>query len=311
METKNDTTITSLPERIILAIDITCEMSELFTKTKTKLQVAAQALTMFVQMKTIQYTNQQTQFALVLLAPSGVQWMIDFTTDIAYVLSAIDGLTVAMGEEDKVLDMSKLLQLVQEQFYRGNQSLGTFTRVFCIFGRSTQIPIYSMGRDCHAALLQHPGFGFDVLYLHQKPRADNHVREIFDAFGQTDVVESSTCPNYLFARHHKAQVVMRDVAMLLQHPGLRQPQPKNFDEMKEMIRFGVAPLLGVTTPTGGGGGGGSGGGGGGGNSNVVMDAAVNEMSELDVVEPPLLSTVVQVLPGDVVSDAVIHAELVP
>ena len=239
--------IASLPEKIVLAIDFTSEMGALFTKSKTKLQIVVQALKMFITLKSTTYTKEPTQFALVSLSPSGPQWTVDFTADTNYLLSAIDGLTVAQPGEDKVLDISVFLQLVQEHFYQHNSSapspssgmFGTFFRVVCIFGRSNQIPIYSMGRDCHAELLQHPGFGLDILYLHQKPNANNSVREIFDVLGKTDVVNSATCPNYFFARHHKAQLVMRDVAMLLQHPGLRRPQPKNFDSMKELLRHGV------------------------------------------------------------------------
>ena len=282
-----------MPEKIILSVDITSEMSELFTKSKTKLQVAAQALKKFVTLKSSIYSNSQTEFALILLTPSGAQWMIDFTSDHHYILSAIDGLTVAIGEEDKVLDMSQFLQLVQEHFQAEN---GTFLRVFCIFGRSIQIPIFSMGRDGHSELLQHPGFGIDILYLHQKPREENFVREVFDALGAAD--QNGHVHNYLFARHHKAQLVMRDVAMLLQHPGLRKSQPKNFDAMKEMIRFGMSKssnhdvqLNGSTV------------------SNVVVDAiASNEVN----IPPPSPSTVVEVLQEGVgVSGSIIvQAEVV-
>ena len=43
------------------------------------------------------------------------------------------------------------------------------------------------------------------------------VRQIFDALGKTDVQGiQEKCPNFLFARHHKAQKLMRDFSMLMQ-----------------------------------------------------------------------------------------------
>jgi hypothetical protein len=235
------TETSSLSERIIIAVDNTEEMAELFTKTRTKLQVVIQALKMFVSLKSSSSSHQSAEFALVLLSPEGSQWMFDFTSDTAFVLSAIDALTVAFGEQGGVLDMSTLLQLVQEHFpQRSTTPTISYCRVLLVFGRSNDVPIYSMGRGAHAELLQHPGFGFDVMYLHQKPNETNHVREVFDALGRTDVQNvEGNCPNFLFARHHKAQLVMRDTSMLLQHPGLRKLQPKNFDEMKDMLRFPI------------------------------------------------------------------------
>ena len=249
-------TMESLTERIILAVDITEEMSELFTKTRTKLQIITQALKMFVSLKSSALMNShlaKNEFAIILLTPTGPQWMIDFTSNSEYILSAIDGLTpVAAGESNggqaEPLDMSQLLQLVLENFHPKDTSKISFCRVLCVFGRSNVVPVYSMGRAAHAELLQHAAFGFDVIYLHQKPAENNKVRDIFDSLGQTDVADSNKCPNFLFARHRRSQDVTRDVACLAQHPGLRKPQPKNFDEMKEMLRYRVP----VTVPSVGG-----------------------------------------------------------
>ena len=68
----------SLTERIILAVDITEEMSELFTKTRTKLQIITQALKMFVSLKSSALINShlaKNEFAIILLTPTGPQWM--------------------------------------------------------------------------------------------------------------------------------------------------------------------------------------------------------------------------------------------
>ena len=137
-------------------------------------------------------------------------------------------------------------------------------------------------------MLQHPGFCFDVVYLHQKPNETNAVRQIFDALGKTDVQGiQEKCPNFLFARHHKAQKLMRDFSMLMQHPGLRKPQPKNFDLMQEMLRFTIPTEVEVVP---------------------VLPSSSSSSSSSDVQQVALV--VDDVERNDVISAEVIQAEVV-
>ena len=277
-----------LPEKIIIAVDISKQMADLFTKTRTKLQVIVQALQMFVSLK----STTKTEFALCLLDSEGAKWIMDFTSEIGLLKAALNGLKIAsMEEQVKVFDMSTLLQLVQTHFEQPTQpNLISMYRVLFIYGRSeaTDVPIFSMGREAHVELLQHPGFCFDVVYLHQKPNETNAVRQIFDALGKTDVQGiQEKCPNFLFARHHKAQKLMRDFSMLMQHPGLRKPQPKNFDLMQEMLRFTIPTEVEVVP---------------------VLPSSSSSSSSSDVQQVALV--VDDVERNDVISAEVIQAEVV-
>ena len=101
-------------------------------------------------------------------------------------------------------------------------------------------PAFSAGSaDLHADVLGHPGFVFDLLYLHDLSMgmSEDEHQVIFNAFGTLKVRGDGffyhKCPSFFFARRAEDDdSVHQAVAMMLQHPALRQEQPEDFDKMR-------------------------------------------------------------------------------
>ena len=163
---------------------------------------------------------------------------------------------VAATAREFRLDLSLLLTTLK-QHLDPNPPLSSLLHVICAYGNdSAAAPIFSAGNaDAHMDVLGHPGFVFDLLYLHseagttaattpaESQQRQRQHQEKFNAFGALKVRGDYfyyKCPSFFFARspQHEDSVHMA-VAMMLQHPALRLEQPEDFAEMEQLLRLGT------------------------------------------------------------------------
>ena len=212
-------------------------------------------------------------FAVWVLHPHTLEPHVvsEFNSDAAAVLAALASvlaetgrLTAAAGAADgaAALDLSRLLMRLKP-LLDPDPHLSSLLHVVCAYGGNIgpsysssasssasafascpAAPFFSAGgADAHADVLGHPGFVFDLLYLHDAEDtsiSDEQHQTVFNAFGGLKVRGDGffyhKCPSFFFARRTQDEgSVHMAVAVMLQHPALRLEQPEDFGEMERLL----------------------------------------------------------------------------
>lgn len=254
--------LSSLPERIVLCVDLELGSSSATSgagSDRSKLDVAIAALSTFVRAKLSLASPTQLQarvhvrpneFAVGVIHPqSGARLVSSFSSDVDSVLPILEGLkNLADLEESQggsqPLDLSQLLDTMKK-YLDPSPHFTNILRLICVYGNSSVVPVFSSGGVAsHMEILAHPGFVFDLLYLHDdlRDRGQSIVRDIYYKFGELKLKGDGyffhKCPSFFFARHQLGSSLHMAVAMLLQHPAMRQEQPRNFASLESLLCVG-------------------------------------------------------------------------
>jgi hypothetical protein len=103
-------------------------------------------------------------------------------------------------------------------------------RLVFIYSRSTVLPTYNLSTSKIAEsypILNHPNFFLDALYIHNKPKQNPLVQEIFDRITMVD------CKHVCFfdAEYAKSDRIFNFLALLVAHPLQRSSQKKHVTKL--------------------------------------------------------------------------------
>ena len=264
-ETHRAVGLSSLPERLLLLL---AAPSKIAIEALSQFVTAKASLTVPARSGARGDTSVLHTFAVCVLHPHTFEPRVvsEFTSDATAVLATLEQVLTEYGHQNAnlangacapaALDLSRLLMYVKPML-NPSPHMSSLLRVVCVYrgnenssssSSSASAPIapfFSAGVPAHVDVLGHPGFVFDLLYLHNSDtttKSDEQHQAVFNAFGPLKMSGDGffyhKCPCYFFARCiQDLDGIHVAVAMMLQHPALRQPQPEDFCEMEKLLLF--------------------------------------------------------------------------
>lgn len=150
----------------------------------------------------------------------------EFTSDAASSIETIQSLA-ATETRYAVADLTQLFKIAYEEGYRAERQ-GRILRVVLIYCRSSTKPH-------HHWPVKPKNFTMDVVYLHDKPAADNCPQNVYDAL--VDALEHvSQYEGYILeSGQGLARVLFRQICIILSHPLLRCMQD-DLDIPKQVVK---------------------------------------------------------------------------
>jgi hypothetical protein len=234
-----------VPERIILAIDLSREMlsSEFDASTHessapapanaptlTRLKVLQDCLVTFVLAKS--EFNPAHEYAVCVLLDGAVKFVQDFTASYLQTIDTI--LSLKAGADYRAFDVSQLFAAVVQRcpevvHFTSSRVPDKTVRLILAFGRSFVVPTCS-DLALRERLIASRFFFFDTLYLHAKAGVNGACpQQIFDFFtfcSQADATNAalSETPksSYVFECTARASRLHAYVCKLLAHPLQRE-----------------------------------------------------------------------------------------
>mmetsp|Transcript_75422 Transcript_75422/g.151628 ORF Transcript_75422/g.151628 Transcript_75422/m.151628 type:complete len:238 (-) Transcript_75422:140-853(-) len=216
-------------EDILLCIDVNSEMGELWGEggSSSRLDTLKTSISHFVRHKAA--INKAHRFGVCVLT-DGVSLNLEPTGDIDLVLAIIDACREAPSEQSFELD--KLVHGI-DQWFGGRLRkpvLAHARTIRCVvfYGRSYAMPTCTSGKP--TALLDHPLFFLDILYVHKKLSKENPEKNIcqdaYDFFMDTFECDSDEKSEYIVEVSGSGSTsrLHQHMAMLLAHPKTRDDQ---------------------------------------------------------------------------------------
>lgn len=220
---------------ILLCVDVSEEVGEPWHDVSgpTKLGAIKEVLSTLVRTKLA--INPRHEFGVCLLADEATL-ALPFTNDGDIVRATLDSLSVVPCTSG--FEFHSLFELL-EQHVDLDAWPDSLVRVVLVYGRSHAVPTLSAA----PALLEHPRFFLDALYIHKKMSAPGVVcQDVYDFFMQnfeSDVDHAAgPAPHktaYFFEVATSVTRLQQHVMMLLAHAGQRDDQ----DSFLEKLEFCV------------------------------------------------------------------------
>ncbi len=230
-----------LHERIIFLIDTDKEVTELYTKRKTRLEVIKDCISIFVENKLSipSHYSKTAEFAIYILGEH-VGCFLNFTSCKREVLNAIDKIDVLGDSNGDAVDFSTICDLIEMKtvnMTKENDNLSIYHIIF-VYARSNSVPFWSKGKRSHRDFLINTNVVWDIFFLHTKSMEESvqqKAKEVFlslcDIADISDLVnleeekQNVKFPSYIFARSAGGHKLYLEFAMLMAHPALRDAQP--------------------------------------------------------------------------------------
>ncbi|CAL5036795.1 unnamed protein product [Urochloa decumbens] len=172
-----------------------------------RMDAVRQALLLFVHSKLAMWPDHRFAFASLGETVSMVKK--DFSSDVGSAMEAIHSLS-ASESRYAMADLTQLFKIAYQEGKRA-ESQGRLLRVVLIYCRSSTKPH-------HQWPVKPKNFTLDIIYLHDKPTADNCPQKVYDAL--VDALEHvSQYEGYILETGQGlARVFFRQMCILLSHP---------------------------------------------------------------------------------------------
>ncbi|KAL6606197.1 hypothetical protein ACP70R_041850 [Stipagrostis hirtigluma subsp. patula] len=193
-----------------------------------RMDAVKQALLLFVHGKLTMCPDHRFAFAKLGDTFSWVKK--DFSSDPGAAMEAIHSL-YALDSRCAMADLTQLFKVAYEEGKRA-ESQGRLLRVVLIYCRSSTKPQ-------HQWPVKPKNFTLDVIYLHDKPTADNCPQKVYDAL--VDALEHvSQYEGYILETGQGlARVLFRQTCILLSHP-LQRCNQDDLDIPKPVVKKTLA-----------------------------------------------------------------------
>ncbi|KAL5224349.1 hypothetical protein ABZP36_010988 [Zizania latifolia] len=193
-----------------------------------RMDAIKQALLLFVHSKLTMCPDHRFAFASLGDTVSLVKK--DFSSDAGSAVEAMQSLTAS----DARYAMADLTQLFKIAYQEGKRAelQGRLLRVVLIYCRSSTKPQ-------HQWPIKQKNFTMDIIYLHDKPTADNCPQKVYDAL--VDALEHvSQYEGYILETGQGlARILFRQTCILLSHP-LQRCMQDDLDIPKQVAKKAVA-----------------------------------------------------------------------
>ncbi|KAL6839597.1 hypothetical protein ACP4OV_030536 [Aristida adscensionis] len=194
-----------------------------------RMDAVKQALLLFVHSKLAMCPDHRFAFAVLRDTVSMVKK--GFSSDTGAAMEAIHSL-VASESRFAIADLTQLFKIASEEGKRA-ESQGRLLRVVLIYCRSSTKPQ-------HQWPVKPKNFTMDVIYLHDKPSADNCPQKVYDTL--VDALEHvSQYEGYILETGQGlARVLFRQTCILVSHP-LQRCMQDELDIPKPVVKKTQAP----------------------------------------------------------------------
>ncbi|TVU12583.1 hypothetical protein EJB05_46234 [Eragrostis curvula] len=193
-----------------------------------RMDAVKQAVLLFVHSKLAMWPDHRFAFASLGETVSMVKK--DFSSDASSAMEAIHSMS-ASESRFAMADLTQLFKIAYQEGKRA-ESQGRILRVVLIYCRSSTKPQ-------HHWPTKEKNFTLDVIYLHDKPSADNCPQKVYDVL--VDALEHvSQYEGYILETGQGlARVLFRQMCILLSHP-LQRCMQDDLDFPKQVVKKTLA-----------------------------------------------------------------------